>query len=335
MTKKPTYEELEKRVKELKKEAIRLKQIEEALLQSEERYRTIFESTGTAIITGDESTTILMVNSEFEKLSGYSKDEIQGKKSWTDFVGKEDLEKIKEYHRLRRIDHSAAPRNHEFRFINRQGKIRYIFATVAMIPGTKIGISSFSDITERKLMEEEREKLIEKIKKLSITDPLTGSYNRGCLIERLPHETKRSRRYGYPLSLVLCDIDHFKKVNDTYGHQVGDQVLKEFVRCVNETIRDGVDWVARYGGEEFIVVSPDTELKDTQIMAERLRDVISQRVIRSQEKEICITASFGVTGFNRMTPDKKISPENIINQADRYLYQAKQEGRNRVVVGKL
>lgn len=96
-----------------------------------------------------------------------------------------------------------------------------------------------------------------------------------------------------------------------------------------------MDWVARYGGEEFIVVSPDTDLRDAQIMAERLRDAISQRVIRSQEKKICITASFGVTGFSRVTPDEEISPENMINQADRYLYQAKQEGRNRVVVGKL
>jgi len=161
MTEKPTYEELEFRGKELEKEVAKLKQNEEAHLIAEERYRTIFESTGTATITGDENTTILMVNSEFEKLSGYSKKEIERKKSWTEFVIEQDLEKIKEFHRLRRIDPSAAPRNHEFRFINKQGKIRHIFATVAMIPGTKTGVSSFSDITNRKLIEEERRKLIE------------------------------------------------------------------------------------------------------------------------------------------------------------------------------
>jgi len=152
---------LELRVKELEKEVTKLKQTEDALLTAEEQYRTIFESTGTATITGDENTTILMVNSEFEKLSGYSKQEIERKKSWSEFVIEEDLEKIRDFHRLRRIDPSAAPRNHEFRFINKEGEIRHIFATVAMIPGTKIGVSSFSDITDRKLIEEERAKLIE------------------------------------------------------------------------------------------------------------------------------------------------------------------------------
>lgn len=154
MAKKPTIEELEQKVKELQNETLRRKRAEEALLQSEERYRTIFESTGTATITGDESTIIVMANSEFEKLSGYSKGEIEGKKSWIEFVVKEDLERLKEYHRLRRIDSDAAPRNHEFRFIDRKGGVKHIFATVAMIPGTKIGVSSFSDITHRKVAEE-------------------------------------------------------------------------------------------------------------------------------------------------------------------------------------
>ena len=163
MTKIFTHKELELRVKELEKEVTKLKQTEDALLTAEEQYRTIFESTGTATITGDENTTILMVNSEFEKLSGYSKQEIERKKSWSEFVIEEDLEKIRDFHRLRRIDPSAAPRNHEFRFINKEGEIRHIFATVAMIPGTKIGVSSFSDITDRKLIEEERAKLIENL----------------------------------------------------------------------------------------------------------------------------------------------------------------------------
>ena len=161
MTKIFTHKELELRVKELEKEVTKLKQTEEALLKAEEQYRTVFESTGTATITGDENTTILMVNSEFEKLSGYLKEEIERKKSWSEFVIEEDLEKIRDFHRLRRIDPNAAPRNHEFRFINKEGEIRHIFATVAMIPGTKIGVSSFSDITDRKLIEEERAKLIE------------------------------------------------------------------------------------------------------------------------------------------------------------------------------
>ena len=173
------------------------------------------------------------------------------------------------------------------------------------------------------------------IRILSITDPLTGCYNRGYLSERLPQEIKRAKRYGHPLSLVLCDIDHFKKVNDIYGHQAGDQVLIQFVQCITESIRDTVDWVVRYGGEEFIAVVPETDFSGAYIMAERLRTTISQTAIKIQEKGIHITASFGVTGFDPDTPDEKISPDSMINQADKYLYQAKQEGKNRVKVGQL
>lgn len=156
MGRKLTYEELEQRVKELEKEAAMRKRAEEALKESEDRYRTIFECTGTATIISDEDMTILMVNSEFENLSGYSKMEIEGKKSWTEFIVKDDLERLKEYHRLRRIDHRSAPRNHEFKFIDRHGNVKHIFATVAMILGTKRGVASFSDITEHKRAEEER-----------------------------------------------------------------------------------------------------------------------------------------------------------------------------------
>ncbi len=172
----------------------------------------------------------------------------------------------------------------------------------------------------------------EKIRILSITDPLTGCYNRGYMTERLPQEIKRAKRYRHSLSLVLCDIDHFKKINDTYGHQVGDRILKEFVQWINESIRDGVDWLARYGGEEFLIVVPETDTKGACCVAERLRRMLSQKAIGIQGEKIHITASFGVTGLDPDTPDEKISPEALITQADECLYQAKQEGRNRVRV---
>jgi diguanylate cyclase (GGDEF)-like protein len=191
--------------------------------------------------------------------------------------------------------------------------------------------------TGKRILELERslKRANEEIRILSITDPLTGSYNRGYLTEHLPQEIKRTRRYGHHLSLVLCDIDYFKKVNDTYGHQVGDQVLKEFVRCVRKSIRDNVDWVARYGGEEFLIVVPETDTRGASHLAERLRGAISQMVIKVQEKGMHITASFGVTAFGPATPDDKISPEAMISQTDKFLYQAKQEGRNRVKAGQL
>jgi len=173
----------------------------------------------------------------------------------------------------------------------------------------------------------------EEIKTLSITDSLTGSYNRGYLTERFVQEISRAKRYRRMLSLVLCDIDHFKRVNDTYGHLAGDQVLKEFVQRINRSIRNNVDWVVRYGGEEFLIVLPETNLSGAYTMAERLRNAISQMVFEVQGQEICITASFGVTNYDPTSHDKKISPETMISRVDSCLYQAKEDGRNKIIAG--
>jgi len=175
--------------------------------------------------------------------------------------------------------------------------------------------------------------LYEEKRALSITDPLTGSYNRAYLTEHLPQEIKRATRYERPLSVVLCDIDHFKEVNDNYGHQVGDRVLRKFVQCLTELIRTDVDWLARYGGEEFLIVLPETEVKRAISQAERLRKNVSKRIIEIPKKKLKISASFGVTGFNSDSPESLISYEGLINCADSFMYQAKEEGRNRVIGG--
>ncbi len=175
----------------------------------------------------------------------------------------------------------------------------------------------------------------EEIRVLSITDPLTGTYNRGYMTERFPQEIKRARRYSRALSIILCDIDHFKKVNDTYGHLAGDRVLKDFAQCIRYSIRQDVDWTARYGGEEFLIVLPETDVNGGSVMAERLQSELSQRVTETQGKKISITASFGVTGFSPDTPDEMISPEAMVSKADKYLYQAKREGRNKAMGGLL
>ena len=130
------------------------KRIEQALRESEERYRTIFENTGTATAIVEEDTTFYLVNTEFEKLSGYSKEEIEGKKSWTEFTIKDELDRLREYHRLRRIDPNAAPRHYETQIIDREGKIKDVLVVVDMIPETKRHVVSILDITERKQAEE-------------------------------------------------------------------------------------------------------------------------------------------------------------------------------------
>lgn len=174
----------------------------------------------------------------------------------------------------------------------------------------------------------------DKIRVLSITDPLTGCCNRRYLEENLPGEIKRARRYGCPLSLIMSDIDHFKKINDTYGHLTGDQVLEGFAKRMRASIREGVDWIARYGGEEFLLVLPDTAIAGACRLAERLRLEICENPFDCKEK-LHISASFGVSGFDPDTPEDIISPEALIHQVDVYLYQSKQAGRNRVTGGPL
>lgn len=141
-----------------------LKHAEEALRESENWYRTIFENTGTATVILDENTTIILANAEYEKLSGYTKNELEGKKSWTDFVVKEDLKRMIASHRQRRIVNNDVPKSYEFRFKDKKGHIKNIFLTVDIIPGTKRSVASLLDITERKQVEEvmvkEHQKLI-------------------------------------------------------------------------------------------------------------------------------------------------------------------------------
>ena len=171
-----------------------------------------------------------------------------------------------------------------------------------------------------------------KILYLSQRDALTGCFNRGYMNDQLPREIRRSLRYRRALSLALCDLDHFKTVNDSFGHQCGDMVLREFVRSVNELVRDS-DWLARYGGEEFLLVLPETSLENALRLAERLRAHIAGKAFEWEGETIGITASFGVVGFSPDPQLKHVSPEALLNQADERLYQAKKNGRNGVVSG--
>ncbi len=177
------------------------------------------------------------------------------------------------------------------------------------------------------------EKANREIKLLSRTDSLTGCYNRGYLNEVLPREITRALRYKRSLAVAMCDIDHFKKVNDTYGHQCGDEVLKHFVNSISELIRHDTDWLARYGGEEFLLVLPETNLDNAFRLTDRLRNHVAQQAIETQGDKISITASFGVTGFNADSSPRSVTSETLIKMVDHCLYEAKAQGRNRVFRG--
>lgn len=166
----------------------------------------------------------------------------------------------------------------------------------------------------------------EEIKILSYTDQLTGAFNRVYLNEQFPAEIKKFYRYRHPLSLIMCDIDKFKEINDLYGHWTGDLLLKKFAARLKESVRDGIDWIVRYGGDEFLIVMPNIDLVGACIAAERLSSLISEEVFIIKDRQIRITASFGISGIDPIRQDNPIMPESLIEQVDECLYQAKMQG---------
>ncbi len=172
----------------------------------------------------------------------------------------------------------------------------------------------------------------EEIRMLSFTDPLTGCFNRGYADNGLRKEVKRALRYKSPLSVVMFDIDRFKSINDSYGHQGGDSVLVEVVNRVRRSIRNDVDWLCRYGGDEFVLVLPETDIAGAKKLSERIRTKISQEKITFENFEIDVTASFGVADLDPRT-EHDATFEILVSQADRLLYQAKKNGKNRIEVG--
>jgi len=172
----------------------------------------------------------------------------------------------------------------------------------------------------------ERVKLIAFLENLSITDALTGIANRRHFEWRLSEEIERARRYKYPLSTLMLDLDHFKQVNDNYGHQIGDIVLQQVAQRLRRILRR-TDFLARYGGEEFIVLAPQTPADRALILAERLRQVIAESPIPVADNlQIHITISIGVAVF----PNHAQNESELVRAADAALYKAKQMGRNRV-----
>ncbi len=181
-------------------------------------------------------------------------------------------------------------------------------------------------------LESSLKKSYEEIKALSVKDSLTKVYNRGYLDEKLIQEVKRTYRFNRALTIVMLDIDHFKLINDTFGHTTGDQVLMECAWLMSVSVRNEIDWVARYGGEEFVIVLPETQLDGAIIAAERFRGKLASHVIDASGFELRVTASFGVASFSPSSRKEDLSmAAALIVQADKCLYRAKKEGRNRVV----
>jgi len=170
------------------------------------------------------------------------------------------------------------------------------------------------------------------LRRISVLDPLTGCYNRRHLQDHLlDREVERAYRYPAWLTVIMCDLDHFKRVNDTYGHVVGDAVLQCFSALLQTMCRERVDSVIRYGGEEFLLLLPETNLAGGIGLAERLRAMLADQPIHvDAAQSVAVTASFGVAAVDFSVEGHGVSPQKLVAMADKLLYRAKRAGRNRV-----
>ena len=214
--------------------------------------------------------------------------------------------------------------------------------TVISAPGLAVRARTILADSERTLVRavldvvnssEERYRELEQryraLSELSARDALTGLYNRWYVMEKIESEMNRSLRHGSPVAVLMMDIDHFKRVNDTWGHAVGDEVLK----AVGQVLRDSCrvyDVPGRYGGEEFCVVLPETKLGSSPAVAERIRTRVEAAAVAVAGTSVTVTASIGIAGLDEETADAILTATALVDRADRALYVAKHRGRNRV-----
>jgi diguanylate cyclase (GGDEF)-like protein/PAS domain S-box-containing protein len=296
---------------------------EQALRESEERFRATFEQAAMGICHLDEDGTFLRVNRRFCDMLGYTREELVGR-TFREITNPDDLAAS-----IACMQQALSGKimrcDYEKRYLRKDGSEMWANVTVALVRGAsgkpRYFIYAVEDISERKQMEQE-------LRRLATTDPLTGVFNRRHFLDLGEKELSRACRYGRELSVLLMDIDHFKCINDTYGHAVGDETIKTLTHICLKNLRKN-DFFGRLGGEEFAVVLPETGADVAIALAERLRQKLSEARVSTDKKPIGFTVSIGVTTFNE--EDRTI--EAMMLRADAALYRAKNRGRNRVDAG--
>jgi diguanylate cyclase (GGDEF)-like protein/PAS domain S-box-containing protein len=294
------------------------------LTRSEERHRALLEYAPVPIGVVDGNNIVKLWNRQAEKHMGYKAEEIIGKS--TRMLVPDDLYEEGKW-LMREVREKGYVKDYETERINSNGVRLLVEVTIAALRdegGNFIGAEFIvRDISERKRLEREI-KAREFYHALSIIDELTGLYNYRHFHELLTQGLRRSERYSHPLSLLMIDIDNFKRYQDVNGHIAGDEALKAIAQIMRNTVR-GVDMVARYGGEEFAIILPETTKEVAAIAAERVRNATAETILPTGDR---LTISVGVASY----PADAESKEQLICQADQALYRAKKQGKNRTCI---
>jgi diguanylate cyclase (GGDEF)-like protein/PAS domain S-box-containing protein len=302
------------------------------------------ETTANAIAITDRKGTIQWVNPAWTDLTGYSKEESIGQNARIIKSEKHDAAFYKKM-----WDTILAGKVWRGELVNRRkdGSLYYEEETITPVLNNHGEVTNFIaiklNISKRKQADDDlrfaKEKLervnlelkfaFEHAQQLAHTDVLTGVNNRRYLFELAEHEFDVARRYQQPLSMIMFDLDHFKNINDTFGHATGDQMLERVTQIARSQLRE-VDFIGRYGGEEFVIVLPVTDAQQAYLLAERIRAGVEALGLNTEKGIASVTLSIGIAEILHAPQDKSV--ENIIHRADEALYAAKQAGRNRTVI---
>ncbi|MBU2549943.1 MAG: diguanylate cyclase [Proteobacteria bacterium] len=300
-----------------------MKKALDALKDSEERFRQLVENIREVFWMRDAATGgILYANPAYESIWGRSPEGLyQDPSSFLELVHEDDRDRLQQAMDARERDN--APFAQEYRIVRPDGEVRWIWSRTYPVRNDEGHIIRWAgiaeDVTDKKRLEE---KLLE----MATTDFLTGARNRMSFTERGDEEFARFNRYGKPFSILMLDIDHFKEINDQYGHAAGDDVLRALSGLSRGLLRTS-DAFGRLGGEEFAVLLPETRGDRALEAAERLRSGIADMKVRADGHEVSVTVSVGVAWSLAGDPDMV----SVLKKADQALYQAKRAGRNRVV----
>ena len=303
------------------------KNAQKALRESEEGLRAILSATPDPIAIYSNQGETKYLNPAFVELFGWSLDELEGKR--IPFVPDDQKQITSE--KLKELLSSGKKVQFETKRLTKKGRSIDVIISASCMKDINGKISKLvvilKDITEQKQIRNEMRLLNIKLEHKATHDPLTGAPNRRAILNRLSNELARAKRGNLKLSIGLCDIDHFKHVNDKYGHLVGDDVLCSFVKIIQKTLRP-YDLIGRYGGEEFLLVIPDlpgsTGLAEEKIY-ERVRAITANHKMATRSGEITITISIGITSKRGDETE-----DAMIARADAALYRAKENGRNQL-----
>lgn len=322
-------DQIKERTAELEAALFEKEIMSQELRESEKKFRALLDQSliGVVIV---ERERFSYANQQFCNIFGYDQSEISS-------LGPKDIIAAEDRHialsKISQADISKAEHFHyQVKGLRKDQQVieLEIYSNLIYFGGQSLRVSLINDITERCHVQQELNKLQDLLREQAVRDPLTGLFNRRHLEESLDQELTIALRQNHPVSIILSDLDHFKQINDQYGHQAGDMTLKTCAH-VYQKLNRSTDITCRFGGEEFLIVLPKMSKTDAIKRAEKLRLSIEQTKIRIVGTDLSITASFGLATY----PDDGTTSEEVIAAADSALYESKRRGRNQITASNL